>query len=148
MTSAPDHDSRNHEPDEDIRKQNRELGGSLNPGLIDDRLIGTLSKLAEQLDSIRNWLTNKPGDQTFEKIAVNLDTAFWLIEDDYIARAPDGEDATLLLGALRIQLRAAAFALGELKNVERKSRIDGLGEAHDRLLALQKTLKIILDRYR
>jgi hypothetical protein len=141
MAPVPDLGSGGDQPYGGDRKlSSASVGG---PGPFHDRLINEFEELSKKLTPVvRNWLKARPSPKAHEVLIENINSLFWLIEDEYLPITEDPDAA--LLQQLNAALRSAAISLSELSNSDRRSRVQDLAEAHTQLLELHSKLHEVL----
>jgi hypothetical protein len=113
---------------------------SVGTNIFSNRLISELSDLYDALTPvIRVWLTERPLPEAQAALIENIDSLFWLLQEDYLPSAEDMEAD--LLEQLSSGLQAAALSLSELPNSDRRSKVQDLADAHNRLRELHNKLK-------
>jgi hypothetical protein len=143
MAPLPDLGSGGDQPYDGGRNLSSASAGG--PGPFRDRLIDEFEELAKQLSPVvRNWLKARPSPKALEALIENINSLFWLIEDEYIPIAEDLDAA--LLQQLNAALRSTAISLSELSNSDRRSRVEDLAEAHAQLLELHSKLQEVLGK--
>jgi hypothetical protein len=91
---------------------------------------------------VRSWLKSRPDPGAHNALLENINSVFWIIEDEYLSSA-EGDEADLL-AQLNVDLQSAALSLSELQNSDARPRVQDLAETHTRLLDLHGKLKEVL----
>jgi hypothetical protein len=127
------------------RKGSRRLNEAPPAGadILSNRLISELSALRDTLTPIvKNWLTERPPTDAQVALLENVNSLFWLLQEDYLPSAEDLEAD--LLEQLSSELQATALSLSELPNSDRRSKVQDLQDTHNHLLELYGKLKEFL----
>jgi hypothetical protein len=144
MLPAPDLGSGGDQP---YGGGGRKLSGAsaAGSGPFHERLLNEFEILSKQLTPVvRNWLKARPPPEAYEALVENINSIFWLIEDEYLPLAEEPDAA--LLQQLNVELRSSAISLSELRNSDRRSRVEDLAEAHAKLLELSSKLREVLKK--
>lgn len=124
------------------RKGSRRLNQAPPTGadIFSNRLISELSALYDTLTPIvRTWLTERPLPEAQAALLQNINSLFWLLQEEYLPTAEDLE--ANLLEQLSSVLQATALSLSELPKSNRQSKVQDLADAHNHLLGLHDILK-------